>query len=113
MLKKKLYYKIGEVCEITDLKSSVLRFWEKEFSYLTPHKTSTNRRLYTSDDIENIKKIKDLLYVKGMTIEGAKKYLKASSKESDPILDGVDLNAVIENAKNKLSDIVKKLRNSE
>ena len=111
MLKKKLYYKIGEVCEITNLKSSVLRFWEKEFPQLLPFKTSTNRRFYTQEDIEKIKKIKYLLYEKRMTIEGAKKYF--SQKEKDIDFEERDLKEVIQELKGELTSILKKIRNQD
>lgn len=109
MLKKKLYYKISEVCEITNLKSSVLRFWEKEFPQLLPFKTSTNRRFYTSEDIEKIKKIKHLLYEKRMTIEGAKKYINQKNPETD--LEERNLNDIIKVVKEELASIVNKIRN--
>ncbi|MGA1863224.1 MerR family transcriptional regulator [Deferribacter thermophilus] len=80
----KLYYKISEVCKITGLKPSVLRFWEKEFKQLKPSKIGSNHRLYTKKHIDLILKIKTLLYDEKLTIEGAKKRL--SSNDKDKIL---------------------------
>jgi len=74
----KLYYKIGEVCEITDLKPSVLRFWEKEFRQLRPNKSSGGQRLYTEKHVELAKRLKVMLYDEKFTIEGVKKKLSAS-----------------------------------
>ncbi len=72
----KKYYKIGEVCEITDLKQHVLRYWESEFKkFIKPHRPSTNQRLYRRCDIDNILKVKKLLRDEGYTIPGAKKFL--------------------------------------
>ncbi|MGD9808618.1 MAG: MerR family transcriptional regulator [Deferribacterales bacterium] len=71
----KLYYKIGEVCDITGLKPSVLRFWEKEFRQLRPNKSSGGQRLYTDKHIELAKKLKVMLYDEKFTIEGVKKKL--------------------------------------
>lgn len=109
MVKKKLYYKISEVCEITNLKSSVLRFWEKEFPQLLPFKTSTNRRFYTLEDIEKIKKIKHLLYEKRMTIEGARKYINQT--ETETALEERDLKDIIQEVKKELESILNRIRN--
>ncbi|MEF3255895.1 MAG: MerR family transcriptional regulator [Deferribacterales bacterium] len=82
-MQNKLYYRIGEVCEITGLKPSVIRFWEKEFRQLSPIKLSSNQRYYTKDHIELILQIKTLLYEEKMTIEGAKKKIKNQNKLID------------------------------
>lgn len=78
----KLYFKIGEVTEITDLAAYVLRFWESEFNIISPKRTESGQRLYRKADVESILKIKYLLYEKKFTIEGAKKFLKNSSKQT-------------------------------
>ena len=77
----KLYFKVGEVSEITDIPTYVLRFWETEFKRINPKRTPSGQRLYRKNDIELILKIKHLLYEKKFTIEGAKQYLKSSSQE--------------------------------
>lgn len=69
----KTYYKIGEVARLADLKSSVLRFWETEFPFLSPEKSCSGQRLYTKQDIELIRQIKQLLYQEKYTIEGVRK----------------------------------------
>ena len=69
---KKLYYSIGEVSEMTNLKSYVLRYWETEFPQLSPGKRRGNRRYYQANDVLLVSKIKFLLYEKGFTIYGAK-----------------------------------------
>lgn len=106
MHNNKIYYKISEVCSITDLKPSVLRFWEKEFKEIRPFKTTSKRRLYTQKNIETINKIKDLLYNKRMTIEGAKKALKDSNVATET---QSEIN--IDQIKEELSNILKILRN--
>ena len=73
---KKLYYSISEVSEITKLKAYVLRYWETEFSQLSPPKNRAGNRTYRKKDIEIILKIKDLLYNKKYTIDGARNCLK-------------------------------------
>jgi DNA-binding transcriptional MerR regulator len=72
---RKLYYKIGEVCELTGLPHHVIRFWEKEFSQLTPRKTATGHRIFNDKDIETLLLIKDLLYVRKYTIKGAREFI--------------------------------------
>lgn len=71
----KLYFKIGEVANILDLKTHVLRYWETEFRQLQPVKSKTNQRLYRRKDVEIALSIKDLLYRRGFTINGARKQL--------------------------------------
>ncbi len=71
----KLYFKIGEVCEITGIKQHVLRYWESEFPILSPQRAKSRQRLYRRSDVENILRIKRLLKEEGMTISGAKKLL--------------------------------------
>ena len=65
---KKLYYSIGEVSDITELKQYVLRYWETEFTQLKPPKNKAGNRTYRMSDIECINYIKDLLYNKKFTI---------------------------------------------
>ena len=72
---KKLYYSIGDVSEITELKQYVLRYWETEFSILNPGKNKAGNRIYKDRDIKIIRHIKTLLYEKKFTIKGAKLYL--------------------------------------
>src|SRR5215510_16231577 len=71
----KLFFKIGEVCEIAELEPYVLRFWETEFPNLAPEKSGSGHRVYRKKDVEMVLKIKELLYSRGFTIAGAKKQL--------------------------------------
>ena len=82
----KLFFKIGEVCEITDTQPYVLRYWESEFTALAPAKNSSGQRIYRRRDIETVLRIKQLLYEEGFTIAGAKKRLEAemSGRASTP-----------------------------
>ena len=72
---KKLYYSIGEVSKVTELKQYVLRYWETEFKQLNPSKNKAGNRIYRQKDIDLILQIKDLLYNQKFTIEGARKML--------------------------------------
>ncbi len=72
----KLYFKIGEVAELLQLKTHVLRYWETEFSALQPVKSNSNQRLYRRKDVETALLIKELLYRQGFTIAGARKKIQ-------------------------------------
>jgi DNA-binding transcriptional MerR regulator len=76
----RLYFRIGEVSRICGLPSYVLRFWESEFPQLKPPKSSTGQRTYRRPDVENILRIKKLLYEQGFTIAGARQQLRAETK---------------------------------
>lgn len=79
---EKLFYSIGEVSEIFSVNASLIRFWEKEFdTILKPQKSMKGNRMFTQKDIENLRVIYHLVKEQGMTLEGAKKKLKAG-KES-------------------------------
>jgi DNA-binding transcriptional MerR regulator len=80
---KKLYYSISEVCKLTDLKSYVLRYWETEFRELKPPKNRAGNRTYRKKDIDIINKIKELLYDKKFTIEGARNQLAITPQSKD------------------------------
>ena len=71
-LPQKRYFAIGEVSKLCDLKPHVLRYWEQEFTQLEPSKRRGNRRYYQKDEILLIRKIRELLYFEGFTIQGAK-----------------------------------------
>jgi len=77
----KLYFKIGEVSEITGVKPYVLRYWETEFNIVKPSKTRSNQRLYRRKEVELIIEIKRLLYEEKFTIAGAKKVLMERSRK--------------------------------
>ena len=82
-IKKKLYYSISEVSDITGLKQYVLRYWETEFSQLKPNKNQAGNRIYRSHDIDVILDIKSLLYDRKFTIKGAQQHLKQPSDEGN------------------------------
>ena len=81
---KKLYYSIGEVSKITELKQYVLRYWETEFKQLSPVKNKAGNRTYRQKDIDMILKIKDLLYNQKFTIDGARHVLSIPSNVEQP-----------------------------
>lgn len=79
----KLFFRIGEVSQIVGVEPYVLRYWESEFPGLSPKKSNTGQRMFRRKDVELLLSIKDLLYEKKFTIEGARKALKAE-KTAEP-----------------------------
>lgn len=80
VIPERLYFRIGEVAGLCRLPAYVLRFWETEFPQLKPVKSSTGQRMYRRKDVENVLRIKRLLYEEGFTIAGARQHLRAETK---------------------------------
>lgn len=79
---EKLYYSIGEVSKLFKVNASLIRFWEKEFEILKPQKNKKGNRLFTKQDIENIKLIYHLVKERGFTLQGAREKLKENKSET-------------------------------
>lgn len=77
---KKMFYTMGEVAEMFDVNPSLLRFWERKFDIIKPRKTQKGNRQFSQEDIRNIKLVYHLVKERGMTLEGAAKYIKAGRK---------------------------------
>ena len=77
----KLYYSIGEVSKMFDVNTSLIRFWEKEFSILKPKKNAKGNRLFTQKDVDNLHIIYNLVKERGFTLEGAKKKMKENKSD--------------------------------
>ncbi len=80
---QKSYYAIGEVAEMFEVNTSMIRFYEKEFDILQPKKNAKGNRLFRPEDISNLKIIFNLIKDKGFTIQGAKDFMKKNKKEVD------------------------------
>jgi DNA-binding transcriptional MerR regulator len=78
----KLYYSIGEVAQMFDVNTSLVRFWEKEFDILKPKKNKKGNRLFTQKDVDNLKIIYSLVKERGYTLDGAKKKLRENKSET-------------------------------
>src|SRR5450631_797742 len=78
-LPPKLYYRIGEVAELVGVEPHVLRYWEREFRSIRPTKSAKGQRVYSRRDVENLMRVRQLLYGEGFTIAGAKKKLQQSA----------------------------------
>lgn len=79
---KKMFYSMGEVAEMFDVKPSLLRHWEAKFDILRPHKNKKGNRMFTPEDVENLKLIYHLVKERGMTLAGAAQYLKNGITDS-------------------------------
>ena len=117
----KAYKSIGEVAKILNLvneqkgtlNTHTIRFWEKEFKQIKPNILNGNRRYYNNETIEVLKKVKYLLKEQGLTINGAKKVLNSnkSLKLDELPNNSISANYSIKNKINKISDLIKKIKN--
>lgn len=106
-LTEKIYYRIGEVAEVAGVKTSVLRFWESEFPFLKPVKSSSGQRLYSRNEVDLVLQVKHLLYDEKFTIEGVRKRITTKGKliKSDDLLESVaatDYSEVLKAVRNEL-----------
>jgi DNA-binding transcriptional MerR regulator len=109
------FFSIGEVCEITDLKPHVLRYWESQFKFLNPAKNRSGNRVYQRKEIELILLVKQLLYTEKYTIEGARLKVEEHRKAGD--LKGVARSALsletVESLERELRDLVRLLQGKD
>jgi DNA-binding transcriptional MerR regulator len=98
----KLFFTIGEVAEMFDVNTSLIRFWEKEFAIIKPKKNAKGNRLFTPADIENFKLIHYFVKDLGLTLKGAKKKLEENKHDSVNTLQVVER---LERVKSKLLEI--------
>src|ERR1700761_4355336 len=80
-LPSKLYFRIGEVAELVGVEPHVLRYWEREFRAIRPTKSAKGQRVYSRRDVENLMRVRELLYREGFTTAGAKKKLQRAGVE--------------------------------
>ncbi len=111
----KLYFRIGEVSNLTQTAPYVLRYWETEFPTFKPPKSRSGHRLYRRKDVETVFEIKRLLYEEGFTIEGARRKLAGDSQplggQKPPLLstvDGMQLRAIKRELQNILTILSRK-----
>jgi DNA-binding transcriptional MerR regulator len=78
---EKEYFSIGETSRIVGVKPYILRYWEKEFGLLRPMRRTSGHRKFTRKDLEMIRRIRELLYDRRFTVEGAKKHLRTEAKK--------------------------------
>lgn len=100
----KLYYTIGEVAEMFNVNTSLIRFWEKEFSAIKPKKNNKGNRLFTVKDILTIDRIYELVKEEGYTLDGARKSLR----ERKPI-ESTPTKTIDKPSVNQNDDVIQKL----
>ncbi|MBN1338945.1 MAG: MerR family transcriptional regulator [Bacteroidales bacterium] len=103
---QKLYYTMGEVARMFEVNASLIRFWEKEFDIINPKKSKKGNRLFTNEDIDNLKIIYHLVKEKGFTLKGAKDEIRQSRKE---IEERIALITTMEKTRSFLLNIREKL----
>lgn len=103
---EKIFYSISEVADMFNVNTSHIRYWEKEFDSLKPHKNKKGNRLFTKDDIEQLKLIYHLVKEKGMTLKGAKQKLKDNKSET---IDNHELVDRLQTIRQMLIDIKNEL----
>ena len=101
---EKLFYSIGEVAKLFDVNTSLIRFWEKEFTVLKPKKNKKGNRLFTNEDLENLKVIHNLVKIEGYTLDGAKKVMTENKEE---VNKRITLRKKLESVKKELENISK------
>lgn len=99
---EKLYYTIGEASKMLDVPVSTVRFWENEFDILKPSKNKKGNRLFTKEDVKNLKIIYHLVKEQGMTLAGARKNLSENREEADYKFE---INESLQNIKTILLEI--------
>jgi DNA-binding transcriptional MerR regulator len=104
---EKVFYSISEVADMFAVNTSNIRFWENEFDILKPNKNNKGNRLFTKEDIENLKIIYHLLKEKGMTIKGAQKKLK---ENKDDTLQNNEIVKRLQEIRQELLDIKEELK---
>ena len=87
---RKIYYSMGEVSEMFDVNPSLIRFWEGKFDILKPHKNKKGNRMFTPEDVDNLKLIYHLVKEKGMTLSGAGKRIKENREGIERNLEVIE-----------------------
>lgn len=106
---EKLFYAIGEVAEMFNVNTSLIRFWEKEFDIIKPQKNKKGNRLFTKKDIENFRVIYHLVKDKGYTLQGAKEHLKGSKISTGEINKNAEAVEKLKKLKEALLELKKDL----
>jgi len=99
---EKIYFSIGEVAEMFEVNTSLIRFWEKEFDIIKPHKNKKGNRMFTQKDVDNFRIIYHLVKEEGLTLDGARKRLKNSKTDEEISLE---IAKSLENIKSMLLEV--------
>jgi DNA-binding transcriptional MerR regulator len=99
---EKLYYSIGEIADMFNVNTSLIRYWEKEFDVIKPKKNKKGNRFFTLEDIDNFNLIHELVKVRGMTLRGAKKKLR---ENRDGTVKNYEIVKILKDVKQMLIEI--------
>jgi DNA-binding transcriptional MerR regulator len=99
---EKLYYTIGEVADMFDVKTSLIRFWEKEFDVIKPKKNKKGNRFFTIEDINNFHLIFHLVKERGLTLKGAQMKLKENKED---VQNNFEIVKMLQNVKKTLLEL--------
>jgi DNA-binding transcriptional MerR regulator len=99
---EKLYYSIGEIADMFNVNTSLIRYWEKEFDIIKPKKNKKGNRFFTIEDIDNFYLIHELVKVRGMTLRGAKKKLR---ENKDGAIKNMEIVKILKDVKAMLIEI--------
>jgi DNA-binding transcriptional MerR regulator len=102
----KRYYSIGEIAKAFDVNTSLIRFWDSEFDILKPKKNAKGNRMFTPEDVKNLKLIYHLVKERGFTLEGARTHLKEGQKKT---MDKFEIINKLEGIKQQLVNIKNEL----
>lgn len=102
-MSEKIYFKIGDVADKFGVNTSLIRYWEKEFKFIKPRKSAKGTRLFTKKDIDNFEVIFHLIKEKGLTIQGAKAFLK--NQRDHNRIEHLNVINTLNRTKNLLTDI--------
>jgi DNA-binding transcriptional MerR regulator len=103
---EKIYYSIGEVADLFEVNQSLIRFWEKEFEILKPQKNKKGNRLFTKNDLDNLRIIYHLVKERGYTLQGAKEKLR---QNRDDVMNSIEIINSLNKVKDFLLDLKKEL----
>ncbi len=108
---EKLYYRIGEVARKFNVQPTLIRYWEREFDFIKPHKSDKGTRMFTQKDIEHFEIVFHLVKEKGMTIQGTKDYFRKHYDSQS--LNRLEIINTLKKTRDLLSDVKSVLEESK
>lgn len=109
-MSEKLFYTMGEVAEMFDVNQSLIRYWESQFRVLRPKRNRKGNRLFTPEDIRNLKLIYHLVKERGMTLEGAKKALRQAAADGAAMNRDAELMERLQHIRSLLEEVREDLK---
>lgn len=109
-MSEKLFYTMGEVAEMFDVNQSLIRYWESQFRVLRPKRNKKGNRLFTPEDIRNLKLIYHLVKERGMTLDGAKKALRQAAADGAAMNRDAELMERLQHIRSLLEEVREDLK---